>query len=442
MPVANYETYCKMMDNAYKNHFAFPAINVFDMESVSGVLAGLAEAKSDGIIQMSLGGAKHASGNAVGDSVAGAIALATYIHQMAEKYNIYVAIHTDHCQADKVDSFLIPLIEATEARRAKGLPNLFSSHMFDGSALPHKENVRLAKGLLERCAKNDLILEVEAGSLFSTEGICINRSKAENLELEVGDNVEICAKTQAGEMNYYETKVTGIYSGGAFYDTYYAFIALDTAESIFEIEDGYFDVLKVFLKDLSKAEYEAEEMNRVLDNEVMTVETYSEANTFYTTMPSVIKLVCVAFTLFLLVLIAIGLRSTIRINLMQRMKEFGTIRAIGFSRMQTYGIIFTETFIISFFAFTVALTVVLALLFVVGIQGIYVGPAMSTVFGSERLYPYLNVIDVLETFGVIILFSLMATLKPGLQMCYQNITDILGMKVERIHLLRKIILQK
>lgn len=289
---------------------------------------------------------------------------------------------------------------------------------------------------------DEKILEVEAGSLFSTEGICINRSKAENLELEVGDNVEICAKTQAGEMNYYETKVTGIYSGGAFYDTYYAFIALDTAESIFEIEDGYFDVLKVFLKDLSKAEYEAEEMNRVLDNEVMTVETYSEANTFYTTMPSVIKLVCVAFTLFLLVLIAIGLRSTIRINLMQRMKEFGTIRAIGFSRMQTYGIIFTETFIISFFAFTVALTVVLALLFVVGIQGIYVGPAMSTVFGSERLYPYLNVIDVLETFGVIILFSLMATLKPGLQMCYQNITDILGMKVERIHLLRKIILQK
>lgn len=169
MPVANYETYCKMMDNAYKNHFAFPAINVFDMESVSGVLAGLAEAKSDGIIQMSLGGAKHASGNAVGDSVAGAIALATYIHQMAEKYNIYVAIHTDHCQADKVDSFLIPLIEATEARRAKGLPNLFSSHMFDGSALPHKENVRLAKGLLERCAKNDLILEVEAGVVGGEE---------------------------------------------------------------------------------------------------------------------------------------------------------------------------------------------------------------------------------------------------------------------------------
>ena len=59
MPVATYEQYCKMMDTAYANHYAFPAINVFDMESINGVLAGLAEAHSDGIIQMSFGGAQH-----------------------------------------------------------------------------------------------------------------------------------------------------------------------------------------------------------------------------------------------------------------------------------------------------------------------------------------------------------------------------------------------
>ena len=63
MPVATYEQYCKMMDTAYANHYAFPAINVFDMESINGVLAGLAEAHSDGIIQMSFGGAQHASGS-------------------------------------------------------------------------------------------------------------------------------------------------------------------------------------------------------------------------------------------------------------------------------------------------------------------------------------------------------------------------------------------
>lgn len=168
MPVANYDQYCKMMDTAYANHYAFPAINIFDLESANGVLEGLAEAKSDGIIQMSFGGAQHASGS-LKDMYLGAVTLANHVRLMAEKYNIFVALHTDHCQNDKVDTFMIPLIEETERRRAAGLPNLFNSHMFDGSALPHKENVKIAKGLLERCAKSQLVLEVEAGVVGGEE---------------------------------------------------------------------------------------------------------------------------------------------------------------------------------------------------------------------------------------------------------------------------------
>ncbi len=169
MPVVNYETYCKMMETAYKEHYAFPAINVFDIESINGVLAGLAEAKSDGIIQISTGGGAHASGATVKDSVLGAITLANHVHLVASRYNINVALHTDHCQADKVDTFLMPLIEETERRRAAGLPNLFNSHMFDGSALPHAENIKLAAKILERCAKNDIVLEVEAGVVGGEE---------------------------------------------------------------------------------------------------------------------------------------------------------------------------------------------------------------------------------------------------------------------------------
>ncbi|MGN0989029.1 MAG: class II fructose-bisphosphate aldolase, partial [Eubacteriales bacterium] len=146
-----------------------PAINVFDIESINGVLAGLAEAKSDGIIQISTGGGAHASGATVKDSVLGAITLANHVHLVASRYNINVALHTDHCQADKVDTFLMPLIEETERRRAAGLPNLFNSHMFDGSALPHAENIKLAAKILERCAKNDIVLEVEAGVVGGEE---------------------------------------------------------------------------------------------------------------------------------------------------------------------------------------------------------------------------------------------------------------------------------
>ncbi len=169
MPVVNYESYKKMLEAAYQGHYAYPAINVSNMETASAVLKGLAAAKSDGIIQVSTGGAEHASGMDVKDQVLGAIALADYIRLMADRYDVNIAIHTDHCKASKVDSFLIPLIEETERRRAKGLPNLFNSHMFDGSDVSLEENMEIAKKLLARCAKSEIILEVEAGVVGGEE---------------------------------------------------------------------------------------------------------------------------------------------------------------------------------------------------------------------------------------------------------------------------------
>ncbi|EEG32198.1 fructose-bisphosphate aldolase, class II [[Clostridium] methylpentosum DSM 5476] len=158
-----------MLDSAYKNHYAYPAFNVTSMETVSAVLAGLAEAKSDGIIQVSTGGAAHASGATVKDKVLGAIALAEYVHLVASKYDIFVALHTDHCKAEDLDGFVLPLIEETERRRAAGLPNLFNSHMFDGSNISLKENIEISKKLLARCSKNDIVLEVEAGVVGGEE---------------------------------------------------------------------------------------------------------------------------------------------------------------------------------------------------------------------------------------------------------------------------------
>ncbi|MDD2336723.1 MAG: class II fructose-bisphosphate aldolase, partial [Geobacteraceae bacterium] len=123
----------------------------------------------DGIIQVSTGGAAFASGSSVKDMVLGAISLAEHIHRVAERYSVYVALNTDHCQADKLHSFVLPLVEETERRRAASLPNLFSSHMFDGSALPLKENLDIAVPLLERFRKNDLILEIETGVVGGEE---------------------------------------------------------------------------------------------------------------------------------------------------------------------------------------------------------------------------------------------------------------------------------
>ena len=169
MPVADHARYCQMLDRARKGRFAYPAINVTSLTTANAVLRGLAESGSDGIIQVSTGGAAFASGAALKDMVLGAVSIAEHVHRVAERYPVYVALHTDHCQADKLDKFVIPLVEETERRRAAGKPNLFNSHMFDGSALPLKENLDIAVKLLERFRRNDLILEIEAGVVGGEE---------------------------------------------------------------------------------------------------------------------------------------------------------------------------------------------------------------------------------------------------------------------------------
>lgn len=169
MPVPDYKTYCKMLDNAYANKFAFPAINVTSEITANAAIKAFADCKSDGMVQVSTGGGQFASGMGVKDMVVGAISIAEHIHRVAEKYNIYVALHTDHCQPDKVDSFLIPLIEESERRVKAGKLPLYSSHMMDGSGSPLKENMDVAVPLLERMSKIGQILEVEAGVVGGEE---------------------------------------------------------------------------------------------------------------------------------------------------------------------------------------------------------------------------------------------------------------------------------
>ncbi len=129
MPVADYSTYCRMLERARAEKFAYPAVNVTSMTTANAVLKGLAESGSDGIIQVSTGGGAFASGTAVKDMALGGMSIAEHVHRVADRYPIHVALHTDHCQADKLDTFVLPLVQETERRRASGQPNLFTMHV-------------------------------------------------------------------------------------------------------------------------------------------------------------------------------------------------------------------------------------------------------------------------------------------------------------------------
>ena len=192
MPVATPQQYAEMIDAAQKGGYAYPAINVTSLPTINGALKAFAEAKSDGIIQVSTGGGQFASGTSVKDAVLGAIILAEATHRLAERYDVLVALHTDHCQPGKVDSFLIPLIEETERRRAAGQTNLFQSHMLDASELPLAENMALSEKLLARCAACEIILEVEAGVVGGEEdGVDHSDQPADKLYTTTEDMVTV-----------------------------------------------------------------------------------------------------------------------------------------------------------------------------------------------------------------------------------------------------------
>ncbi|MEV0676785.1 class II fructose-bisphosphate aldolase [Actinosynnema sp. NPDC050436] len=169
MPIATPEVYAEMLDRAKANEFAYPAINVTSSETLNAALRGFAEAESDGIIQVSTGGAEFASGTKVKDMVTGAVALAEFAHVVAEKYPVNIALHTDHCPKDKLDGFVRPLVALSQERVDRGLNPLFQSHMWDGSAVPLDENLKIAADLLEATAKARIILEIEIGVVGGEE---------------------------------------------------------------------------------------------------------------------------------------------------------------------------------------------------------------------------------------------------------------------------------
>jgi fructose-bisphosphate aldolase, class II len=169
MPIATPEIYAQMLDRAKEQGFAYPAINVSSSQSLNAALRGFADADSDGIIQISTGGAEYLSGAAVKDMVIGAVALAHFAEAVAARYPVHVALHTDHCPKDKLDGYMRPLVEISKGLVARGQEPLFQSHMWDGSAVPLAENLKIAAELLAECNSARIVMELEIGVVGGEE---------------------------------------------------------------------------------------------------------------------------------------------------------------------------------------------------------------------------------------------------------------------------------
>jgi fructose-bisphosphate aldolase, class II len=169
LPIATPEVYAQMLDRAKEHGFAYPAINVTSSQTLNAALRGFAEAGSDGIVQVSTGGAEYLSGASVKDMVIGASALAEFATVVAARYPVHIALHTDHCPKDKLAGYMLPLVQISRELVASGQEPLFQSHMWDGSAVPLAENLQIAAELLEQCASAHIVMEVEIGVVGGEE---------------------------------------------------------------------------------------------------------------------------------------------------------------------------------------------------------------------------------------------------------------------------------
>jgi fructose-bisphosphate aldolase, class II len=219
MPIATPEVYAEMLDAAKKGSFAYPAINVSSSQTLNAALQGFAEAGSDGILQLSTGGSEYASGPTIKNMVTGAVAMAQFANEVAKNYKINVALHTDHCPKDKLDSYVRPLLAlSTERVKAGGLP-LFQSHMWDGSAVPLEENLSIAAELLALTSAAHVVLEIEVGVVGGEEdGVAAEIN--EKLYTTVEDGMRTVEVLGTGEKGRYIAALTfgnvhGVYKPGA-----------------------------------------------------------------------------------------------------------------------------------------------------------------------------------------------------------------------------------
>jgi fructose-bisphosphate aldolase class II len=217
MPIATPDVYAKMLDRAKAGGFAYPAINVTSTQTLNAALRGFADAQSDGIVQISWGGAEYLSG-ATKDMVTGAVALAEFAHVVARTLPVQVVLHTDHCPPNKLDGYMRPLIRVSQERVAAGGEPLFGSHMWDGSGVELEENLRIAADLLAECAKARLVMEMEIGVVGGEEDGVSNEMN-EKLYTSPKDMMRVAEVLGTGEKGRYLLaavfgNVHGVYKPG------------------------------------------------------------------------------------------------------------------------------------------------------------------------------------------------------------------------------------
>ncbi len=290
------------------------------------------------------------------------------------------------------------------------------------------------------------VLRLQQGGLpFDYKfGVCISDEAARLSDITPGDWVVIDSDTAAGFVNSLEYRVTGIYESNSEYDSIYVYMSDADFHELFDQPPAYFHSVRLYLDEQEKADILAQELDNYLLqwSDVLRAESIDFSGEFYLVIARYLKILFIVFIVFMLLIIAVGIRSAVRMNLFDRMREFGTLRAIGFKRSDSFLIIFLEIFILALIFFVLSLGITGIVLHLLKQGGLYIGKgAIAYILGGEFIYPRFMLSDTLIGFLLIMSFSLFAPLKPGLQLCYQNITRLLAQDQKRVSVMAELMRQ-
>ena len=270
---------------------------------------------------------------------------------------------------------------------------------------------------------------MEEGVLYSEEGVSISRESADRLAVKIGDEVDLQVKDVNGEEKHIKRKITGIFANKAQYENYYVFMPQELAYELVGYDKELFDMARIYLKDITQSKAFADELdNRLLEiGDSLRAEDYREASIFFTQFYGILKAFYKIFFGFILCVIAVGLSATIHMNLLTRREEFGTLRAIGYSKLRCYGVIFLELFILAAIGAAMALAFTIGFTTAFGKTGIYVGGgAVTYMLGGESFIPVIMWSDIGFCVGAIGVFALVATIIPSRKLLGQGLTDLLA----------------
>jgi putative ABC transport system permease protein len=274
--------------------------------------------------------------------------------------------------------------------------------------------------------------------LLGENEILVSEDFADFLGVKPGGSITLSGKTMFGSQNALEVKARGFYKNKAPWINRIVFAQDSLARELLDVPAPYFSSQKIFFKPGVDTATFTSNLKLFLDTHggVLTAETGKDAARFFSTMTESQKSILLLNTLILFLVIGMGLRSTTRMVLFQRMREFGTLRAIGFTRLDCLVMIVLEVLILGLIALGLSVILVLSLTWVLSHTGIRVPfKPLQFMFGGDIFFPLINPLDFLLSLGLIAFLAILSPFKPAGILLYNKITDILNLKQKRVYVI-------